>query len=73
MKTEEVENPLILIVKVSMSEIEDMMVEAVLKHLKTVRYTDRELLNHSAEVDMDGRHIVILSYKDYVKVEVDES
>ena len=66
MKIEEVKNPLVLIVEISIEEIQGIMLTKVLKHLETVKYTDREIISHQAELDMDGRHIVTITYKDYV-------
>ncbi len=67
MKTEEVKNPLVLVVEISIEEIQGIMLTEVLKHLETVKYTDREIISHQAELDMDGRHIVTITYKDYIK------
>ena len=67
MKTEEIKNPLVLTVEISIEEIQDIMLAKVLEHLETVRYTNREIISHQAEVDMDGRHMVTITYKDYVE------
>ena len=73
MKTTQIENPLVIVVEVSLKEIEDFLIETVLKHLDNIGYTRRELISYQAEISMEGIHTVTLSYKDYIEDKNDES
>ena len=59
------ENPdyKVLIVEISPEEIKNLMIDRALDYLKTVRYTDRELISSQVIEYSEGEFRVLLVYR----------